>query len=169
LLLWVIGAFAWLMPTTLQAILRLSATTKSLIPLEKLIEDRYSCLFSLEEGDNGMVVKMKSDDIERYLVDRDKEATESKENEEQATGGFEAAEIALIKRIIKTHFNNIFGGPEMFDKYKFDSFFDSKMEVTSVKVHYQSKDLHLKILRECLVAICEKTEEPDFSTLRGYA
>ncbi|CAK1360558.1 unnamed protein product [Cercospora beticola] len=172
LLMWVITAFSDLSVEQCESVLRLKADTFTLIALEKQIREKYYALFDV---DDEKMVSMRSDDIREYLDKEDKDApndNSSAHHQPHASEhvALEEGEIALVKRLLKTHFNNIFGGEDLYDRFGFEAFFESKLGDQAVRIHLETFNVsHVRLAQACLVAICDKFDDEEYASFRTYA
>lgn len=166
LLTWETVCFIGLSVDQYEAVLRLEADTRSLISLEKQIRDRYFSLFDISDS---KFISLKSDGISDYLREKD-ETTNSRDNGSRGPDTLQQGEVALVKRILKTHFSNIFGGDDMYEKFAFDEFFESKVGDQAARIRLLSEsENHARVAQACLLADCEHFEEEGYAQLHSYS
>ncbi|KAF2209646.1 hypothetical protein CERZMDRAFT_70123 [Cercospora zeae-maydis SCOH1-5] len=172
LLMWVITAFQDLTVDQCESILRLKADTFTLIALEKQIREKYYSIFDV---DDEKLVSLRSDDIREYLDKKDEDAAKDNVTDHHRTRAsehvaLEEGEIALVERLVKTHFNNIFGGEDLYDRFGFEAFFKSKLGDQAVRIHLETFNIsHVRLAQACLVAICDKFEDEEYASFHTYA
>ena len=167
ILLWYSASFKYFNVKQFEAILSLKAETQSLISLEKQIRDRYSGLFDIDED---KMVTLRTDDITEYLT-QSNEQNDAKENGSgrSSNATFEEGEVSLVKRILKIHFNTVFGGEDVYQRFRFDEFFESKLGDQAVRIRLMSMDeCHVRAALGCLVILCDKPDDSDYAILMDY-
>lgn len=176
LLMWVILAYGRISVGLLENVLLLNRrTAQSLVPLEKQIRERYSVLFAIDEEEievdpNDCVVEMRSDSTKDFLSRQDDKMDDRRNTFLQPTEQrLEEAEMALIERTIKTHLGRTFGdGPDMFKKYQLEEFFESKRKQSADLIHFYAEQAEIALAQSCLVAVCDKNDDPEYSRLYDY-
>ncbi|KAK4495710.1 hypothetical protein PRZ48_012978 [Zasmidium cellare] len=150
-----------------EAVLRLEADTRSLISLEKQIRDRYFSLFDISES---KLVTLKSDGIRDYLREKEEAFNPKESGSHRPDAALQEGEVALVKRILKTHFANIFGGDDMYEKFAFDEFFESKIGDQAARIRLLGDgENHVRVAQACLIADCDHFEEELYEDLHPYA
>ncbi|KAF2167934.1 hypothetical protein M409DRAFT_22079 [Zasmidium cellare ATCC 36951] len=167
LLTWETVCFVDLSVDQYEAVLKLEADTRSLISLEKQIRDRYFSLFDISESKN---VTLKSDGIRDYLREKEEAANPRENGSHRPDAALQEGEVALVKRILKTHFSNTFGGDDMYEKFAFDGFFESKIGDQAARIRLLGDgENHVRVAQACLVAACDHFEEELYEDLHPYA
>lgn len=167
LLMWENAAYTNQTIDLYEALLRLNADTRSLISLEQQVREKYFSLFDIDEN---KVFTSQTDDIKAYLQGKDENAHSKGKDGRDLMKALQESEIALVKRIVKTHFVNIFGGDDMYEKFAFDEFFESKLGDYSARIRLLSdNECHVRLAQACLLAICDHTEDKDIAPLHPYA
>lgn len=161
-LIWMLGAIeieatGWIDSECLDGVLLLKTGTPAVVSLAKQIKSKYAALLDLDRSE---FVTLVSDDVRQHLLaaSRESKSIQPQNNEVQA------AEVAIVKRVIST-----FCGDDLYNRFNFESFFEALGGEKVVKVHVNEKDIHVKILQTCLVALCDKPDDDNLSSLREYA
>lgn len=162
LLLWVSGIFETATLSFLQAALG----DKSLW-LAKHIPQKFYQLLRWDE-DSDIVETPRSAEIMCVLQNLD-DAAERDERidrrKKPADVALQQNEIELVQRVVKT-----FCGDPLFDKFGFQSFFQSKAIKRNVRIEIPNHcTMHTRILRRCLESLCEGQADGDLAPLRRYA
>jgi hypothetical protein len=159
---WLLGAIeieatGWIDAECLEGVLLLKTGTPAVVSLAKQIKNKYSSLLDLDKLE---FVTLVSDDIRQYLLSASRETRliQPQNNEVQT------AEVAIVKRVIST-----FCGDDLYNRFNFESFFESMSGEKATRVHVDEKSIHVKILQTCLVALCDKPTDGSISSLREYA
>lgn len=166
ILIWVTAGYEWFMISEYEAILSLQPETQSLFALEKQIRDLYARVLTIDENKN---VKLKTEDIEKYLLQLGEALADKESAHFRVHGAFEDSEVALVKRVVRTHFVHVFGDDDVYTKFDFDKFFESKLGDQAVRIRLASRDRHIKIAQGCLKAMCDNSDNPRFSDFLSYA
>jgi hypothetical protein len=164
---------------SLELALRLQGRKNKLLgPLLQRIRERYSDLFLLEEeeaaaSNDAIHVHLRSEEIENYLRKAEEQTllTGKGSARRSGEGEFQEAEIALVERVIKTHMRYVFGeeGQDIYVKYRFNEFFESKRGPTAAQIHFRSDQAHVDIARGCLIALCDNYDDIEYDSLHDYA
>ena len=157
LLLWVLKGSQWMTVKELKAVLFVANQQESLRPLSVQIETQYSLFLSIErdaataEGEDGNdYVYPQSDLIQKYFED----LTEQKLSEDhQQDASLTKSEVQLVKRFLRTICDQ-----ELFDKFGFEDFFDSKLEGSDAVVRVDLQTADLQIASTCLQVLCTEDE-----------
>jgi hypothetical protein len=166
ILSWILGAIdveaiGYVDTECLEGVLLLKTGTPAVVSLSKQIKSKYTSLLELSKSGDFELVTLVSDDIRQYLVTsaRERSKIQAPNNEVQA------AEVAIVKRVVST-----FCGDDLYKRFNFESFFDSRGGEKAAKIHIDEMSMHVKILRACLVVLCDKLEDDkDLKSLREYA
>ena len=159
---WMVGAMdveatGWCDTECLEGVLLLKTGTPAVVSLAKQIKNKYASLLDLDRLD---FVTLISDDIRQYLVTSAKETRQIQPPNEQV----QVAEIAIVKRVIGT-----FCGDDLYKRFNFDAFFESMGGEKVAKIQIDEKNMHVKILQTCLMALCDKPTDDSLDSLHQYA
>ena len=102
MLMWSTTAFQDLKLDQYEAILSLRGDPESTVYLEKRVRERYQVLFNLDEND---YVRLRTGVKEHLLNTRESSSSET----QVATSmqAFEECEVALVSKVLRTHFRNV--------------------------------------------------------------
>lgn len=167
LLMWVAVIPGGIPVAAYEGVRRLRNDAKPLILLQTQVEERYSALLEVASYD---CINFRTEDVRAYL-----ERLEVQRSVLAESGGskssetFSQGEVEMVQRIVRTHFINIFGKDDIYEKFKFDKFFASKLGAEAVHIHLETHGSHLKVAQVCLTAICDHVDRLDFQALREMA
>ncbi|KAF7192420.1 hypothetical protein HII31_06452 [Pseudocercospora fuligena] len=168
LIMWTTTAYTDLSLHQYDLILRLKTGVQTLISLEKQVTEKYRSIFAVDEG----YVALRSEDIREHLYSSAKMPEEDGTLQigQQKSAPLQEGEVALVRKILKTHFRNVFGEEDVYRRFAFDAFFDSKLGDRKVQIYLTSVDgSHVRLAQACLVVVCDKLADEDFRPLHNYA
>lgn len=116
-------------------------------------------------------IVLRSDEIQKFLLRPEQQLSMAGPDttHRSTETGLQEAEIAVMERIIKAHLVYTFGeGEDMWAKYQFDEFFEAKRGPSRAQIQLFRERAHVVIARSCLVALCDKFDEPEFARLQVY-
>lgn len=150
----------------LEEYLALTMGNERFVTLQQQINDRYSVLLEIRE-DN--LVIWKYDQLKSIGLETSESIADQMARRRRVA--FPPEELALIQKIVKTQFANVFGrdGDVLYDKYGLDDFFGSITDGRGVRVKLDLGASHASILNACLIAICDQHDATRTPNLRGYA
>lgn len=89
---------------------------------------------------------------------------------------FQDGEVALIKRVTRAHFKNVFGDDEVNTKFALERYLESQLPTSFEDAARRPLlrmetcvQCHLQVLRSCMSTICENAETKESSALYTYA
>ncbi|KAF2008656.1 hypothetical protein BU24DRAFT_429231 [Aaosphaeria arxii CBS 175.79] len=140
--------------------------SERLISLRKQIQEKYSAVLTV---DDESLVFLKYDELNSFRSKTSESIAEQMAQRQQVAVLPE--ELALIQKIIKTQFTNVFGkdGDDLYKKYGLDEFFGSKTEGQKPRIVFNPSGNHAAILNACIIAINGQWGAKEFPTLRKYA
>lgn len=162
LLVWVAGSFQ---STTLK-LLEAAVGDKSLW-LSKHVPQKFYRLLKWDEGSDVVEAPRLAQmmDVLRGTDETAKVPGTAGKGTADASNALSEAEIHLVRRVVNT-----FCGEELFDKFNFDAFFQSKIGKRNARIRLPStQTMHSRILNRCLGSFSLAREDAYFSPLRKYA
>ena len=167
LLAWAYAANAWLTIGQHEAVLSLSGDGQS-VGLKSRIETRYQELLSMEPGAGGDIVKLR-DGVEDFLLQAHEKNAERVGPSRRSTAAIQAPEVALVQKVLQTHFKNVFGDGDVYTRFDFDDFFMKKLGASAVRIRLAPAESAVQVAQGCLLSICERREDERSKALFGYA
>jgi hypothetical protein len=169
LLTWTATCFSSLNLDQCKTILLLKMGTKVLASLETQIRSMYGFLFTIDEEDKVLSL---SPGIESFLIEEGESralATNSRNN--TPADSIEDGEIGFMKRLIRTHLRNVLGDDDIYARFAFDDFLESKRATQTSRIHLdQASKNHLKLAQASLVLVCDyQAAAEDCKALQAYA
>lgn len=159
ILTWVIGGRIPMEPEFLQTVLYLQ--TGQTLMLRSMIELKFATVLAINEDDE---VELVSKDLAIPLT-ASQVSEHGYDRFEKLGDGLHAREIELVQRMV----HNLCG-EEVYDRFNFQKFFDTKAGRQRVSIGTGSRDMvNLTILQRCLEVLCTRQDEPHSSLLREYA
>ena len=162
LLMWVTGSFE---PTTLR-FLEAAIGDKTLW-LRKHIPQKFYRFLRWDENSDTVEAPRSSamSKVLRDTTSKPRPNGAGTTNNDLSTSILQEGEIQLVQRVVKT-----FCGDELFDKFNFNAFFESKLGKRNARIQLpDSIIMHGRILRRCLESFSQDTEDEYFMPLRKYA
>ena len=130
LLDWVYASFGVLKVGACEGVLSLKADSRSL-GLEDRIRNKYFELFSVSE-DKALTLRA---GVEEYLEQSSESTTAPTEANRRAPSAIQGAEVALVKKVLLTHFRNVFGTEDdTYTRFDFEAFFTEKLGDQAVRI-----------------------------------
>ena len=161
LLLWVTGAFE----STDIKLLKAAIGNKTLW-LEKHIPEKFYKLLSLDDKTSEVVVRRSEliDVLSKGEIANDHEDATNMTSQ-PPNMVLQRNEIEIVERVVRT-----FCGDELYDKFGFKKFFNTKAGQKDVRIHLpDDTTVNMVIFRRCLEALCQNQEDEMLAPLRQYS
>jgi hypothetical protein len=164
LVAWMYGAYNTLSVGQYEAILSLRADGRS-VGLEDRIKKRYYELLSLDDKKD---VRFR-DGVQEFLEQMNKQSTDQTDAPQRSAAAIEAPEVALVQKVLQTHFRNVFGDGDVYARFAFDDFFEKKLGDQAVRLRLVPEESRAQVALGCLVTVCDRYEDERSGALLRYA
>lgn len=166
LLAWVICGYQDMTLAELETVLRLKngEDNYSLQPLAESIAERYSKLLAID-GEPDPVTKkipldtpvmMTSSLISDYFLTMGEKDGDEDSNEPlkaNRDGDVNESEVKIVRRFLESVCD-----PELFQRFRFEQFFQAKLTMSTAIIHFDVNDSHLRIVSACVDVLCSENE-----------
>ena len=151
-----IESVGWVDTECFESLLLLKTQTPAVVPLAEQIKSRYHSLLAVDDD----FVTLVSDNIRDYLLTSSRDRQQNLDDESEV----QDSEIAIVKRVIST-----FCGDDLYKRFKFERFFETIGGDRAPRIHVNEDEIHIRIVRSCLLVLCDKYDDTALEGLRLYA